>query len=747
MLPELRPEPTPTYSDQWYRLAATTPRLSPHARISAQRMGESIVHIVEDPAGGNFFRLSEPAYLFVGLLDGTCTVDDAWNVCCMQLGDDAPTQRECIDVLSRLQYFGLLSGDLPLSQEMVSRRQSDARDRRRKRRTGGGTFMSLSVPILNPEPWLERLSYVWKAVFSTAGFVVYLVTLLVAGYLMFGQREAFSAALGGVLDPSNLAGLAVLFVVLRAWHELGHAAACKAMGGRCTEIGLMLVAFVFPFPYCDTSAAWRFPQVHKRVIVSAGGMLFETFIAAIAAIAWCYTSESFTLTRALLLNTVVLSGVTTIVFNANPLLRYDGYFILSDIAGIPNLAQRASELGKFMFQRRVLKIATVRPPTISSMGQFWFLFTYYLLATPYRLFVTMLIVLALWSDERYITLGALIAVVGSLVWLVWPVLKWIGFLIGSPQLLGRRARAAGLIGGVIAAVILLVALVPAPAPYYATGTLEPRRSQPIRPLEDGFVVSVHATPGQRVTKGDLLVTLRNEEVITQLAQARADQRKAQILSDSAAQRGGAEQSIAQLRLFQANARLERLQERVDSLRICALDSGIITPAPAQQPKGGDQATDAVTELTNLEGRFVSKGTLLGTVATTDDLVVRALVSDRDHAYIFGSQSVGQVASSFRVKGDAGNLHLAKVARAAPVGSREAVAPSLTTPVGGEVAIDTLDPSRLLVPQFSVELSPNIVDPGWQAGLRARVRFETPWAPLGSQFIRWGQQFLTDRSRM
>ncbi len=706
------------------------------------------MYIVEDPAGGNFFRLSEAAYLFIGLLDGTCSVDEAWNACCLQLGDDAPTQRECIDVVSRLQFFGLLTGDLPLSGAMIDRRQRDARDRRRKRRTGGGTFMSMAIPLLNPEPWLERLGYIFRAVFSKAGLAVYVGTVLVAGYMLLDQRESFFREAGSVLDPSNLGWMALLFILLRAWHELGHAAACKAMGGRCTEIGLMLVAFVFPFPYCDTSAAWRFQEVHRRVIVSAGGMLFETFLAALAAIIWANINPEQSLARALLVNTVVLSGVTTLIFNANPLLRYDGYFILSDVTGTPNLAQRANELTKFLFQRRVLKIASARPPTVTSTSQFWFLWLYNLLATPYRLLVTALIVIALWSDERYITLGALVAILGAAVWLVWPLLKMVGFLIASPALLGRRARAVGLVTGALCVVALLVGFVPAPAPIYATGTLEPRSSRPIRPVEDGFVLKVHAGTGQRVAAGEPLLTMRNDELQAQLAQAVADERKAQILSNSAASRGGAEQSIAQLRLEQATGRRARLESRVQSLTIYASHGGIIVPPPADPTSVRSSATAdaAIPTLSDLEGRFIAKGTLLGLVSTTDDLVVRAVVSDRDHAFIFADQPVTSVVSAVRVKGDAGTVTSTRVDRAAPVGSREGVSPSLTTPAGGEIAIDTADPTQLLVPQFAVELSPQQQREGWQAGLRARVRFETPWTPLGSQLVRWGRQYLSGSSR-
>src|SRR5436190_7852151 len=343
MLKLLREDVISSFSDLWYRLGGTRPRLSPHAKVTRQRFGGHASYIVEDPASGNYYRLSEPAYFFIGLLDGRRTVDHAWEACNAQLGDDAPTQRECVELLSRLQLYGCLSGDLPLAADMVELRRREARQRRMQRRAGRG--ISMTVPLLNPEPMLESAKHLLAGVFSKWGAAAWVTVVVFALYRVIVRRDALADGLSGVLNPSNLLWLGIVFLLLRALHEFGHAAATKAMGARCTEIGLMLIALVLPFPYCDTSAAWRLPEVWKRVIVSAGGMIVETFAAALAAIAWSYMGKDDAgLPRTILYNTMVLSGVTTIVFNINPLLRYDGYYILSDITGSANLAMRGQEL-------------------------------------------------------------------------------------------------------------------------------------------------------------------------------------------------------------------------------------------------------------------------------------------------------------------------------------------------------------------------------------------------------------------
>src|SRR4051812_6260349 len=149
MLKLLREEANTSFSDLWYRLGPTRPSLSPHAQVTRQRFGGQSAHIVEDPASGQYYRVSDSAYFFISLLDGRRTVDQAWQACNAQLGDHAPTQRECVDLLSRLQLFGLLFGAPPLPPDMIDLRRREAASRRIQRRTGRG--VSMTIPLVNPE--------------------------------------------------------------------------------------------------------------------------------------------------------------------------------------------------------------------------------------------------------------------------------------------------------------------------------------------------------------------------------------------------------------------------------------------------------------------------------------------------------------------------------------------------------------------------------------------------------------------
>ncbi len=741
----LRREIGSTFSDVWYRVASSRPRLSPHASIVRQSYGpppHDVAYIVEEPVGGNYYRLSEPAYFFLGLLDGRRAVEEAWDACNAQRGDDAPTQRECVELLSRLQLYGLLLGDLPIAPDMALERKRQTRQRGREKRTGRWLF--LSIPIVNPERFLERHARWCRLVFSRWGLVAWSALALTAVWAVamnWGQHRS-RVDLVALLDPSNLPILGLVFLVTRAIHEMGHAAACKAFGGRVTEIGVTLIVYVLPVPYCDATSAWKFPRTRDRVIVSAAGVLTEMFFASIAAITWAFTEPG--LLHAVCFNVMVLSGVTTLVFNLNPLLRYDGYYMLSDFAGSPNLSQRSRELWNHLLHRYIFGARGVQPPQVRSWGEAWLLGVFGALSGPYRLTVMVAIILLIAS--RYLSLGAVVAGTVLVVWFVWPLLKGVGYLASAPALIGHRARAVGAVGGMVAVLAAAVGAVPVPGAAYASGSIEPVTQSPVRVGEEGFLAQVLASPGAEVRQGDVLFVMSSPEAQTDLAVARARVRQAKAELDKASEKPQADQLLAQRSLERYEADLRRVMERVEALTVRAGVDGRFVPVASV---GSDPA--------NLEGRFCSRGVQLGNVATTGHLVVRLSVSDKDAAYIFrqtgmdgaappGTGDVPPSRVSIRVRGLAAEVVPGRITRKVPAGSRDMSEHSLSTTAGGDVAPDPNEPSgrRSLIPQFVVDVAP--IEPvlKWQPGLRARVRFSLPAEPLAQQWWRKLRQYLKGR---
>lgn len=720
-----------TFSDIWYRVGQTRPRLSPHAQVIRQNYGPTISFIVEDPASGQYYRLSESAYFFLGLLDGERTADGAWNACNAQMGDGAPTQRECVELLSKLQMYGLLLGDLPLAADMVLERKTMARSQRMRKRTG--MWMFYTIPLWNPEPFLDRYAYIIRAIFSRWGAVVWAAVVATALVMVAMRWDKLADPFNTLrnLDPTDIVSMAVLFIVLRALHELGHAAACKAMGGRSTEIGVLLVAGILPLPYCDATSAWRLPETWKRVLVSAAGMIVETFVAAIAAIVWSTAEDGRV--KALCFTTMVVSGVTTLMFNGNPLLRYDGYYILSDISGTPNLTQRSRELWVFLIERYVFGLRGARPPRVRDAAEARLLLLFGALSIPYRAFVGLLILTVL--AKKYLTLGIVLAAVMGMAWVVWPVIKGVSYVAGSPRLVGRRARATGIVVGAAAVLGVVLGVIPMPAAGYASGTLEAVRRGSLRAGEDGFITKVLKSEGDEVTAGEAVVIMENPELTAAEAEATAQLEGSLAKLDLAMVKSPREVELAQVEIDTARARLARVREQLARLVVTAPVSGRIATAP-----GADIG------ITNLDGRFVPRGGLIAMVLSDRELVVRAVVSDNDHAYIFnGGQSTPRV--SFRVRGRAGTVVPAQVTRVAPAGSRELTNQALSTTSGGDIPTtpgSNGQGGKALTPGFLVEASPSEPIAWAQPGLRTSVRFGVEPEPLLSQWWRRGRQFFSAR---
>jgi putative peptide zinc metalloprotease protein len=738
----LKDEVTASLSDLWYRVGPTKPRLAPHARIVRQSLGDRTVFVVEDPASTQYYRLSESAHWWLGLLDARRTVHEAWSIANAQLGEHAPTQRECVELLARLQYFGLLDGDGPIAADMVSLRRSQHASTSRQRRLGLG--ISITVPLLNPDPFLERTRWLWRAAFSWAGLAVWSIAVLAGLYCVASKPAALFSQFNQLLDPANLLWMGVILFLLRAWHELGHAAACKVMGARCTEMGMMLVMLVLPFPYCDATTSWRLPETRKRIVVSAGGIYFETFIAAIAAMLWWKSEPG--LVRTLSYNTMVLSGITTLVFNLNPLLRYDGYYILSDLTGISNLWQRSRELLVFLIEKLAFGVRTVRPPAVSSAREFWLVLIYGALSVPYRVLVAFTIVFIIWSNPAYLTLGAVLAVIAGVFFIVLPVAKGALYLLGSPRLMGHRPRAFAASAAVGALTLVALGVIPAPAAAYAPAILRAQDEEPIRTGESGFVQTIHRKVGDRVQQGEVLVTLRNPEVVATLALAEATYSEALARLDAAAAEAPTKRQIEERTVTQAQAELTRALQRVEGLTLRAPISGVLAPL------GG-----VPIDLENLPGRFLQKGSLIGFVSTPDSIVIRAVVSDRDQAYLFPqgaktpmqTQKAEGIRAAVKVRGQAHATFQADIVRFPPAGSRQLEAESLAAQAGGDIVLDPTDQENAttLDPQFVVDLRPTGPDTGMQfrPGQRAVVRFAVPARPLLVQWWRRLSQSFAERS--
>src|SRR3954454_6684074 len=449
----------PTFSESRYRVVNLKPKLRGTAQISRQYYRGERWYVVRDPAGNQFHRLSDAAYKFVGLLDGTRTVGEAWDLVGGQLADDAPTQPEVIQILSQLYAANLIETDIPPDATVLLRRHKQFQKRQWQGRVMNILFPR--IPIWDPDRFLKRWLPVARVFLSKFGAVLWFAVVISAIALLAPQWQDLKNAAKDTVNlqakPENALLLWLTFVAIKFIHECGHAFATRRFGGEVHEMGIMFLVFI-PTPYVDASTAWAFPSRWARMFVGAGGMIFELFVAGLCAFFWYYTRHSGSVATQLAYNAMLIASVTTVLFNANPLLRYDGYYMLSDFLEIPNLQMRSREYIFGILKRHIFRVKLTQP--LPPVGQRVLLFFYGILSGIYRIFVGVLIILTVMYSVP--VLGPLMAVGGIVTWLVVPVFKLTKYLTIEPELHRKRGLAIAFTLVCILAIGVLIGLIKVP---------------------------------------------------------------------------------------------------------------------------------------------------------------------------------------------------------------------------------------------------------------------------------------------
>jgi putative peptide zinc metalloprotease protein len=710
----------PTFSESWYRVADLRARLRPSAQISRQFYRGDRWYVVRDPAGNQFHRLSAPAYRFVGLLDGTRTVAEAWDLVGGQLADDAPTQNEVIQILSQLHAANLLESNVTPDAAVLLRRH-----KKMVKQQWQGRLMNIlfpRIPLWDPDSFLVRWMPVVRPFLGKFGALLWLGMIFSAIAALAPEWKQLEAQIPRAIAPGNWPFLWATFCLIKLIHELGHAFSCRRFGGECHELGLMFLVLV-PAPYVDASSAWSFPNKWARVFVGAGGMIIELFVASILAWVWVFTAKG-SLINGLALNAMLIASFSTIIFNANPLLRYDGYYILSDLLEIPNLRYRSTEYATGLIKRHLFKVKLSQP--LPPVGQRIWLVLYAISSSIYRMFVGIMIILMVWNQVP--VLGVLMALGGVITWLAVPIVKTARYLLIEPELHRKRFRATAWVLGAVAAAVFLVGFVPSPVGthFQAEAIVEPMHKNVIYTLGPGLVEEVAARDGQLLKQGDVIMKLRDRSLESDIAQTRAriaaaKARKESAFNDPPLARIAAEEERA------LNSDLNTLQGKLEELTIKApLDGVLIAP-----------------ELKHMAGRYVPAHMEVATVATTGDLRLAAVVDQEDAAltYLhFGDKAQVRLASQVW-QTDQGVLE----ART-PTPIYELPHPALGDHAGGKAPVDPTDQEgkKLMRPQIGLWVTLKN-DGTYLPGQRAYLRFTLENKPLYWQWKRWVEQLIQSRS--
>jgi len=697
-------------SSLWYRLAALHPSLKPQARVRRHRFRGEVWYVVQDPASGRFNRFAPAAYQLLGLMDGRRNMDQVWQAAIEQLGDDTPSQEEVIRLLSQLHAADLLQCETnPDSAELFER---FARHERTRRASRWKSPFSLRFPLWDPDAFLGRTAHLVRPLFGWVGALAYGVTVGAAMALAALHWPELTENLGDrVFAAQNLVLLWLCFPFIKLLHELGHAYTTKLGGGEVHDMGLMLLVFT-PVPYVEASAASGFRSKWRRALVGAAGMLVETFIAALAMFVWAAAEPG--VLRAIAFNIMLIAGVSTVVFNANPLLRFDGYYILTDLLEIPNLAQRATRYWRYLAERYLFRMPDPATPELAPGEARWLAF-YAPAALVYRLLV--LVAIVFYIAAQWFFIGVALALWGVVGMLVLPVWKFLSYLFSLPRRGRLRRRALRVSGAIAACALVLLFALPMPHRLIAEGVVWLPDEANVRAGADGFVRAVAVAPGTSVDPGRPLVESRDPQLLAQLAvsEARIDELDARLDVQRFNERVQAE--LTRQDLERERAARDRLLERIEQLTARSAVSGRFVLARAD----------------DLPGRFLRKGELIGYVTQQGRSIVRVVVSQDDVDLVRNRLARADV----RLAENLAEVAPATVLREVPAARDELPSSALSSHGGGALAADPRDPrgGKSLASTFQFDLELPAQSRSESYGGRAYVRFVLKPEPLAVQWYR------------
>lgn len=542
------------------------PRLRNDLHFSFQDFGTDRCCIIEDPVSSRYHRVGLAEFQLMRLLDGRTPFAAAQAQAALESGPDALTEREAAHVLSWLVEMRLvdLGGEVPVD----ALDKADAREFH-KQTWQRLNILSAKIPLGSPDRFLRRLGWLGLFFISPFFFAGWILVLAVGGAVILENRVDFARESAGILAPHNWLWLGVIWFVLKCWHELWHGLICQAHGGRVREAGLVLIVLM-PLGYIDASSSLAFPSKWKRMHVSAAGMVGELFLAAIAACIWVQLPPG--LARHIMLNTVIMGSAATLFFNLNPLMRFDGYYLLADWLEIPNLAKRSMSWMGYLVGRFVLGARELTAPPTGG-HPVWIYICYGLLAALWRIFITLSLLLA--ASSLFRGGGLLFAVIAAAMLLVGMMTRLVQ---GAKQFRHTRFRplAAGirillLVGGIAA-----VLFVPIHNSVRTQGVLQYAEEVVVRPELDGFIGPIWAWDGREVKKNDHIMTLSNHRSEAQLATLRLRQEAQRLRHRRFLLSGQAARAVAEKAAIDALAdKITELESQLKTLTIHAEIDGVL----------------------------------------------------------------------------------------------------------------------------------------------------------------------------
>lgn len=711
------------FSDSWHIVSSLKVSLLHTVTVRKQYFRGSQWYIIQDAFNNKFFRIKPEAYQFLMRLNTDATVEDIWEDYLIKNPETAPTQEELVTLLTQLHNNNLLYfKNRPKSDDIFERY---IEQKNKLLRSKAISFLYMKIPIFDPEKFLQKINPLSKAIFTIQGFFIWIVVVGYGVKVVIDNSNLAFAQGQGMLSPHNLIFLYIALFLLKIMHDAGHAMMCKKFGGPVHTIGLMFLIFT-PLPYMDASSSSGFKNRWHRALVGSAGMLIELFFAAIAAVVWSNTGDGFL--HSMSFNVMVVGSISSLVFNANPLMKFDAYYILSDILEIPNLFQRSKEQVYYYVEKYIFAIDNIDPPSSSSTEAKW-LFAYSVSSTFYRFLVS--ITIALFVTDQLFILGLFIFIISFFAWVLKPIYSFLSYLFSSPKLNKNRYRAITISAVLFSLLSIFIVTVPISHSIYAPGVLYPNDFTSLYAPDDAYLEEVKVKDGIYVNKGDLIASMRSQELEIKINITKAK------LAETLALKLNAQKNIADLQPLDSRVKilqrkLKWYRQREKKLRIYAPISGIWVSKDLQSHKKS----------------LVKKRELLGNIIPNHGFEFRAVVSQEKAFDLFVES---KLKGNIKLNGIASQTILANNIYVIPYENHKLPSAALGWLGGGDIKVSQDDQSGTKSTEAFFEIRAKVVksteNPLLLYDRTGILRIVLPDQPLGEQFIKSLKQMMQKRYQL
>ncbi len=700
------------FSPHWYKVAKLQPALHSHINIHRHTYRGLIWYLLENTINGRSHRFNPSAYQFIGLLNGKRCVEEIYSQLSEQISDYAPGQEEILQLLGQLYSADLIQSNKKLSNtEAIFEQQAQRKRSQLLQRFSNP--LAQKIPLWDPDDFLNKhfnkikwLFSGWAAI-SWLLLISYTILQIALNWLEINQHFSINA-----LSPYNLLLIFLLYPPIKFLHELGHAFSAKLEGGEVHEMGINFLMFI-PVPYVDVSTVIHFKNKYKRILVSAAGILIESFLAALGLLIFLIVEPG--IIQNIGFNIFIIGGISSIFFNGNPLLKFDGYYILADALSIPNFYQRSFKYWHYFFQRYLLGLKHVTSPSYAPGETFWFVL-YSLSSLLYRLYILWFI--CIYVTDTFFFLGVLLAIWLIGIQVLLPVYKAIRFLISSPSLVNKRNRGIIISTGLLVLFISAVGFIPLPSYTMAEGVVWLPEEALLKAEQGGFAGAPKVSNNQRVSSGTTIVHLHDPFLESKVKVAQAIVRELQVKYRAKRQgRNNVEIAKAREAVRVAKSELNYARNKINAMSVIANKKGkVLLPNAA-----------------DILGRYVRHGELLGYIVDDKPPTIRMVIRQDN----IGQLRENIVDIQLRLASNISKKYSAHIINQTPEATNRLPSAALSTSGGGKItnslnSVDNLDTQEKIF-IFDLEFDPQQDE--IPLGTRAYVRIDHGGEALATQWYR------------